>query len=88
MACQKCKSERILSVNAKCSDLCNASIGGQEKDGYVPDDMGIGGGDYVEFDLCLDCGQLQGAFPLDKSELESIEPDEPVEPVDVEDLLG
>jgi hypothetical protein len=74
MACQKCKSERILSVNAKCSDLCFVSIGNQEKDDYVPDDMGIGGGDYVEFELCLDCGQVQGNFPLEKSKLESVDP--------------
>jgi hypothetical protein len=79
MVCQKCKSERILSVNAKCSDLCNISINGQNKNGYVPHDLGIGGGDYVEFELCLDCGQIQGQFPLAKAELEEVpESDEPV----------
>jgi hypothetical protein len=25
---------------------------------------GIGGDDYVEIHYCLDCGQLQGNFPL------------------------
>lgn len=32
--------------------------------------MGIGGGDYVEFDYCLDCGQIQGTFPVPKHEIE------------------
>lgn len=41
-----------------------------EFDGYVPDDLGIGGGDYVEFDLCLDCGQVQGTWPLPLSKKE------------------
>lgn len=71
MECQRCKSTRIASINAKCSDLCNARIGRQESDGYVPDDMGIGGGDYVEFTHCLACGQLQGKFPLPETELEA-----------------
>jgi hypothetical protein len=70
MACQKCEGERIVNINAKCSDLCFASIGDKEKDGYVPDDMGVGGGDYVEFSMCLECGQVQGNFPLPKSRLE------------------
>jgi hypothetical protein len=38
--------------------------------GYVPDDMGIGGGDYVEFDYCLQCGQIQGRFPRGITSLE------------------
>jgi hypothetical protein len=33
-------------------------------DGYVPSKMGIGGGDYMEFSYCLDCGQIQGKFPV------------------------
>jgi hypothetical protein len=32
--------------------------------------MGIGGGDYVEFDYCLNCGQIQGQFPLNKTKVE------------------
>lgn len=74
MACIKCKSERIATMGAKCSDMCLCSIGtvedGNEHDGYVPDDMGVGGGDYVDFQYCLDCGQIQGAFPLPKTKLE------------------
>lgn len=64
MLCQRCESTRVLSVNAKCSDLCSVRFwGGKEQDGYVPSGFGIGGGDYVEFSYCADCGQIQGVFP-------------------------
>jgi hypothetical protein len=67
----KCKSERILSVSGKCSDIGSVSIGSQKKEGYVPYDMGIGGGDYIEFNVCLDCGQMQGTWPLPITKLEN-----------------
>lgn len=73
MACQRCESERIISVNAKCSDCCFCTINGHESDGYVPQDVlfGKGGwGDYVNFELCLECGQMQGSFPQPKIYLE------------------
>lgn len=65
-----CKSTRIVSINAKCSDLCNVTSAKGEYEGYVPDDLGIGGGDYVEFEFCLNCGQIQGDFPLGKADVE------------------
>ena len=72
MQCKKCGSYRIASVGAKCSDLCFASIKGFEyqHDGYVPSDMGIGGGDYVDIEYCLNCGQMIGTFPIERTELE------------------
>lgn len=72
MACQRCKSERILHINGKCSDLCFTSIGEHEKDGYVPTDIGLLDkyGDYVKLRYCLNCGQIQGHFPVDTCELE------------------
>lgn len=62
MAC-KCGSDRIASVTAKCSDCCYVELGSAHHDGYVPGDIGIGGGDYVEFKYCLECGQIQGPWP-------------------------
>ena len=70
MKCQKCGSKRVGWVNAKCSDCCATGIDEKEQDGYVPDDLGIGNGDYVEFDFCFNCGQIQGKFPLPISILE------------------
>lgn len=79
MPCQRCLSNRLNDVGGKVSDLFHAAICDFENDtvlehdGYVPDDMGIGGGDYLEMVYCLDCGQIQGKFPLEKTELEEQE---------------
>lgn len=70
MNCTKCNSERIASVSAKCDDRCFITVGNQERSDYPPRDMGIGGGDYVDFSYCLDCGQMQGQFPLAPTEME------------------
>ena len=64
MSCQRCESERVADFGAKCSDMFNVSLGDKEHDGYVLDDLGIGGGDYINVEFCLDCGQMQGDFPL------------------------
>lgn len=66
MACQNCQGERIISVSAKCSDMCSVEYKGMERHDYVPDFIGLGGGDYIELDYCLDCGQIQGEFPLEE----------------------
>lgn len=71
MTCKKCNSNRVADVNGKVSDMCFVSINGKEHDGYVPKDMNIGGGDYLEFQYCLDCGQIQGKFPLPTTKLEN-----------------
>jgi len=73
MGCQRCKSGRIMSFGCKCSDMANWSVGDSEGDGYVPEDIGIGGGDYVDLSYCMDCGQIQGEFPLPPSEVEDAE---------------
>ena len=73
MNCKKCSSERVAKVSGKCSDMCSVRTGCHKLNDYVPSDMGIGGGDYLEFDYCLNCGQLQGEFPIPKTELETEE---------------
>ena len=70
MPCQTCKSQRIAHVNGKTSDMCDIDVPGKSSNDYVPRDMGIGGGDYICFAYCLDCGQIQGKFPLPPSALE------------------
>ena len=57
MSCQRCKSENVNSVHAKCSDMCSIN---NDEPNYVPQDIKIGGGDYIKFSYCLDCGQIQG----------------------------
>ena len=70
---KKTNLPRIGSVTAKCSDMFHITIGDKEHDGYVPKDIGIGDkyGDYVEFDYCLECGQIQGKFPVKRTALEA-----------------
>jgi len=72
MKCFKCKSDRLVEINAKSSDcntLWNKDI---TYEGYVPMGLGIGGGDYIEFEWCLNCGQIQGDFPLVISDFELV----------------
>jgi hypothetical protein len=64
MSCQRCKSERTAHVSGKTSDMCSVQVGEKDSNDYVPRDMNIGGGDYVSFSYCLDCGQMQGTWPL------------------------
>lgn len=59
-----CGSNRILSVSGKTSDLCFVTYSGLDHTGYVPLINCIGGGDYLEFSACMDCGKLQGVFPV------------------------
>jgi hypothetical protein len=76
VSCQRCNSERIAHVGAKCDDRCSVTIGEADSHGdYVPRDMRIGGGDYIEFAYCLECGQVQGKFPVPKTALEDSEDD-------------
>lgn len=66
MTCITCKSDKIVSVSAKCSDLCTVicrSTGFEIGPDYVPPDIGIGGGDYIDFNYCVSCGQIQDEFP-------------------------
>jgi hypothetical protein len=61
----KCGSERIIVVEAKCSDMCLVKYGDNKRLGYVPGCLGIGKGDYIELIVCLDCGKLQSVdFPV------------------------
>lgn len=67
--CQTCKSTALASIWVKCSDGFNfKSEETGEYEGYVPSGIGIdmkgGAGDYVGFTYCLDCGQIQGEFPV------------------------
>ncbi len=82
MSCKNCGFERILAVNAKCSDNFTMWFNNNEYRGYVPKDAEIGGGDYIKLEYCLDCGQIQGDFPVDRLEIE----DEAVEEGEVDEI--
>ena len=59
--CIKCSSHRIMQVSGKVSDKCwmESMETMVEYDGYVPPGVGIGSGDYIDFNYCLNCGQIQ-----------------------------
>jgi hypothetical protein len=77
MKCSRCGSARVGRIGSKSSDCNSVSLGDKEHNGYVPGGMGIGGGDYVEFSWCLDCGQIQEEegtkFPLPPCKMEQEE---------------
>lgn len=69
--CQRCNSQRLMHVQSHASDMHFVSIGEKEHQGYLPYDIGLDGGDDLCMTVCLDCGQLQGEFPLPPTELET-----------------
>ncbi len=74
MKCDKCGSDRILKVCGKTSDMFNCHYKNIEHDGYVPDNIHVGDdgyGDYVQFDLCMECGKIQGKFPVSDEQIEN-----------------
>lgn len=40
-----------------------------DHDGYVPEGLGIGGGDDVELTICTQCGQVQDWQPITQQEI-------------------
>ena len=57
-----CECKRLIYVDAKCSDMCTTEYEDITKEGYVPDNLEIGSGDYIDL---VYCGKIQGDFPLD-----------------------
>ena len=76
--CQTCNSTRIARISAKVSDMCQSTMVNSpdyEPDDfeYVPTDMNIHAphdSDVMEFKLCLNCGTVQGQWPLPETKLE------------------
>jgi len=61
--CQRCESDRLFSVGGKSSDCNSWNFQGREGEGYIPRVPNLGGGDYYDLEVCLECGQLQGKWP-------------------------
>jgi hypothetical protein len=47
--CQQCRSPRLARGYGHCSDMCRIALAGKHTHGYVPRDLGVGGGDAVPF---------------------------------------
>lgn len=72
MTC-KCSSNRIMKLSGKCSDMASYQIPHANLDihGSVPY-LGIFGGDYISFNVCLDCGQIQKWIPVSDEDIEEM----------------
>lgn len=61
---------KTLSFTAKCSDCFGGTFYNEkdqavkEIDGYVPRDLGMGGGDYIEMEIDLATGQILDWKPI------------------------
>lgn len=73
MNCQRCQSLRVISIVAHCNDCCSVSSSAQsDRLGYQPGDIGIGNdSDHIKMSWCLDCGQIQGKWPIPKAQVET-----------------
>jgi hypothetical protein len=68
-----CNHTRVLSINGKVNDLCFTSVPHLrlERDDYPPDITGVCGGDYIDMEICLDCGTVVGFQPMSDAEIKS-----------------
>jgi hypothetical protein len=70
MNCQRCNSDRLVSIHGKTSDMFDMSAGEETRSGYVPTNLFFGRdgyGDYMEATFCAECGQIQAKFPISES---------------------
>lgn len=69
--CIKCESKRVLNFSGKTSDSFGMQYKDKDYDGYVPTDVGLGSDeDYIEMEICLECGQIQDKFPIPEEKIE------------------
>jgi hypothetical protein len=63
--CQRlvCSSDRILTIGARAKDMHWYEIHGDVADQCYGIHIFKGDGDTTIFDVCLECGQVQGKFP-------------------------
>lgn len=63
--CQRCGSSRLCEVFAHSKDSSVVKFAGQEHDGYFPEIKNVCGNDDCDITVCLECGQLQGEWPVE-----------------------
>lgn len=64
MNCQSCNSDRIANVYAHASGNGSISYRGLTTDDYFQNIENVCSGDDMDITVCLDCGQLQGKWPV------------------------
>jgi hypothetical protein len=64
--CQNCGTEgRIYEATGYGKDLNWCKWKGKERDGYLPEVTNLSGGDELTIAVCLECGQVQGEWPVE-----------------------
>lgn len=70
-SCQKCNSSRIAALFFYPRDAFFARVKGKTYEGHNPGDMNVGdGSDTTKVVYCLECGQMQGQWPLKTTKIE------------------
>lgn len=66
MLCQRCNSNRLFRFYAKHNDLFVYTYKDQkEVEDYAPHIDNLCGGDDTQATICLECGQVQGMWPVE-----------------------
>lgn len=69
----ECTHERFIALSGKCSGMTQLRVPHLKIDregDYIPSTIsGIGGGDYLNVNLCLDCGTAIGFKPMTDAEV-------------------
>lgn len=73
MNCQSCNSNRVASIFAHSKDLGNFTYDNLniDHDGYFPEIESICEGDDADITFCLECGQIQGEFPITDDDIQA-----------------
>lgn len=69
MNCDLCNSQRVLEIGGMAFDWHQWTYMGREGDGYAPHIPNVCGGDYIDLSVCLNCGKVQGKFPVVRENL-------------------
>ena len=66
----------IMTISGKVSDMFSLSTENVDYDGYVPYDLGIGGGDYIRLRIEMDTGQIVDWDSLTEEDIKAAIDDE------------
>lgn len=55
-----CEHDNVLRISAKVSDRCYLDFKDLSFLGYVPRNLGLGGGDFLDMEICLACKRVLG----------------------------
>ena len=65
--CQTCKSKNVAYAYFSLGSHFSLSMLGDVYQGELPMNINLGEGRNIKFKICMDCGQVQGEWPIKKS---------------------